>query len=299
MTAAWNSGAASDTGLLRERNEDRFWVDAEHGIFLVVDGIGGCAAGDVAAEIAVDSIRQSLAAFDGPADACVRAAILRANNRIFEEAAQHDEFAGMACVLTLAVVKDGRLTVGHVGDSRLYLIWNGAIRKITSDHSPVGEDEDAGELSEKEAMVHPRRNVVSRDVGSKPRVEDDRRFVEIRQCRFRRDAALLLCSDGLTDQLTAAQVLEIVEDYAGDADAVAVRLVEAANAAGGRDNITALFVAGGEFRGHRFAAGTATRARMAPARVRARRSALSGRAAFLAYGIIIGMLIWALLRIAR
>ena len=127
----------------------------------------------------------------------------------------------MACVLTLALVEDGEITIGHVGDSRLYLVWNGAIRKLTSDHSPVGEDEDAGELTEEEAMLHPRRNEVFRDVGSRRRSAADEEFIEIRQCRFRPDAAILLCSDGLTDQLTAAEVREIVERYDGDAARVA------------------------------------------------------------------------------
>ncbi len=176
------------------------------------------------------------------------AAITLANNRIFE-LAQHDTgLTGMACVLTLAVVEDGRITIGHVGDSRLYLMWKGALRKLTSDHSPVGEGEDSGELTEAEAMLHPRRNEVFRDVGSRLREPDDREFIEIRECRFRPDAAILLCSDGLTDQLTAAQVRDIVECYDGDAARTAASLVEAANVAGGRDNITALFVAGPEFR---------------------------------------------------
>ena len=104
----------------------------------------------------------------------------------------------MACVLTLALVEDDRLTIGHVGDSRLYLVWNGAIRKLTSDHSPVGEREDHAELSEQEAMLHPRRNEVFRDVGSVPREPGDDDFIEIRQCRFKPDAAILLCSDGLS-----------------------------------------------------------------------------------------------------
>src|SRR5581483_10452524 len=89
--------------------------------------------------------------------------------RIFEEAASNELWRGMACVLTLAVIEGDKVTVGHVGDSRLYLTWNGAIRKLTPDHSPVGEREDAGELTEAEAMAHPRRHEVFRDVGSRRR----------------------------------------------------------------------------------------------------------------------------------
>ena len=248
------AAGATDTGLLRERNEDRYLCDPERGVFLVVDGVGGQAAGEVAAETAVAAIRES----DLRDEDSLREAVARANNRIYELAEQRPELRGMACVLTLAVARDGEILIGHVGDSRLYLIWQGAIRKLTSDHSPVGEDEDAGELTEVEAMRHPRRNEVFRDVGSRRRGPRDGDFIEIRRCRFRPDAAILLCSDGLSDQLTAARVREIAERYDGDAGRVARELVEAANQAGGTDNITALFVAGPEFRG---TAGAATRPR--------------------------------------
>ena len=284
-----NCGAATDTGLVRERNEDRYWVDPERGVFLVVDGLGGQAAGELAAQTAVEAIREC--ALDG--EEGVRQAIAGANNRIYELAAARPELRGMACVLTLAVVKDGDVLIGHVGDSRLYLIWKGAIRKLTRDHSPVGEGEDSGELTETEAMMHPRRHEVFRDVGSRPRQPGDSEFIDIRRCRFRPDAALLLCSDGLTDQLTAGELREIVERYEGDPSRVASDLVDAANDAGGRDNITALFIAGSEFRGR----GGATRPRRATTRLRRPSRLFTGRAAFLAYGILIGMLLWAAMRL--
>ncbi len=122
----------------------------------------------------------------------------------------------MACVLTLAVMEDDRVIVGHVGDSRLYLMWNGALRKLTSDHSPVGEREDRGELTELEAMQHPRRHEVFRDVGSRRREPDDAEFVEMKEFLFKPDAAILLCSDGLSDLVTSAEMCEIIERYDGD-----------------------------------------------------------------------------------
>ena len=100
----------------------------------------------------------------------------------------------MACVLTLALVEGEQVTIGHVGDSRLYLIAGGAIRKVTSDHSPVGEIEDAGELSEEEAMAHPRRNEVFRDVGSCPRSAEDGDFIEVRQLRASRRRGACCCA---------------------------------------------------------------------------------------------------------
>jgi PPM family protein phosphatase len=302
--AALKTAAATDTGLLRESNEDRCWMDAERGVFLVVDGVGGQAAGAVAAETAVEAVRESIFA-EGTAEERVRNAITHANRRIYERGQNEEGCRGMACVLTLAVLENGEITVGHVGDSRFYLIWNGAIRKLTCDHSPVGEDEDAGALTEAEAMLHPRRNEVFRDVGSRPRNGQDADFIEIRRCRFHADAAILLCSDGLTDHLTAAQVREIVERYDGDAERVAASLVEAANAAGGRDNITALFVAGPEFRARKGATrpkgSTTGTDKRSPGRTRAlgRLSALrvfTGRAAFLVYGLLLGLVIWAVMR---
>jgi serine/threonine protein phosphatase PrpC len=286
------AGAATDTGLLREHNEDRYWMDAASGIFLVVDGVGGQASGELAAQTAVEAIRESLRPANATAEDRVKAAITLANNRIFRQAQEDQENSGMACVLTLALLEDGRITIGHVGDSRLYLIWDGAIRKLTSDHSPVGEDEDSGALTEAEAMQHPRRNEVFRDVGSRLREVNERDFIEIRQCPFRDDAAVLMCSDGLTDQLTAAQIRAITDRYDGDAGRVAAELVEAANEAGGKDNITALFVAGPKFRG----GDEATRPRSATTRHRARTSRFRGRLALLTYGVLLGMLLWAVLR---
>jgi len=287
MIAIWDSAAATDTGLVRETNEDRYWIDSERGVYLVVDGVGGQAAGALAAQTAVDAIREGVFR-DGSPERRIRRAIAAANNRIFHRARGN----GMACVLTLAVVEDGAVTIGHVGDSRLYLIWNGAMRKLTSDHSPVGEDEDAGQLTEAEAMLHPRRNEVFRDVGSRPRRPDDEDFIEIRRCRLRPDAALLLASDGLTDHLTAARVREIVERYDGDSAHVARALVEAANAAGGRDNITVLFVAGPEFRGR----SATTRPRFSTTRLRRTGNFFTGRAALLLYGLLLAMLVWVLLK---
>jgi serine/threonine protein phosphatase PrpC len=287
----WRPAAATDTGLVRARNEDRYWADAERGVFLVVDGVGGQAAGEIAAETAVTAIRESVFQAGSP-DERVRRAIAHANNRIYSRSQTEAPLHGMACVLTLALVDGDEITIGHVGDSRLYLIWNGSIRKLTSDHSPVGEDEDAGELSELEAMRHPRRNEVFRDVGSRPRTAGEPGFVEIRRCRFRPEAAILLCSDGLTDQLTAAEVREIVDRFEGDPDRVACELVEAANARGGADNITVLFVPGPKFRG---SAG-ATRPRLAITRARRTVRRFTSRWAFLAYGLLIGMLIWIVLR---
>jgi PPM family protein phosphatase len=290
------AGGATDMGLVRERNEDRYWMDARRGVFLVVDGLGGQPDGELAAEIAVQEIQDDFEGWESREDGedteeRLRGAITRANNRIYEIARRGDGARGMACVLTLALVEASEMTVGHVGDSRLYLVWRGALRKLTSDHSPVGEEEDAGELTEQEAMSHPRRNEVFRDVGSRPRTAGEEGFIQVLRCRFRPDAAILLCSDGVTDQLTAARIREIIGHYTGNPETVAQELVEAANDAGGKDNATALFAAGPAFG----AAKETTRLRVPATKIAARRHVLTGRLAFLAYGLLLGMLVWAVL----
>jgi PPM family protein phosphatase len=272
---AWRAAAYTHPGLERDINEDRVWVDDARGLFLVVDGLGGHAAGEVAAETAVRVIEENLKSLGYGAEnieAQLRIAIAAANNRIYDLAQTHPEYDGMACVLTLAAASGDRVIVGHVGDSRLYLIWNGKVRKLTSDHSPVGEVEDQGLLTEKQAMLHPRRNEVFRDVGSVPREPDDPQFIEIKKFLFRADAALLLCSDGLSDCVSSGEIGQIVERFDGDASKTAQQLVEAANAAGGRDNISVVFVAGPEFLGIESSTLSETRARHATTRMRSEAS---------------------------
>ncbi len=153
----------------------------------------------------------------------------------------------MACVLTAAMVRGGRLVAGHVGDTRLYVFRDGRVQKVTHDHSPIGEREDNGEIGELEAMGHPRRNEVYRDVGYEPHSPTDERFIEIVDVPFDDDSALLLCSDGLSDLVASSAVARIVYDNADDPERVASRLVEAANSQGGKDNVTVVFAAGAGF----------------------------------------------------
>src|SRR6476660_653561 len=202
--SALKAAGDSHPGLQRSANEDRFYCDAAHGISIVVDGVGGQAAGEKAAETALAIVRARLERETGPVEDRVREAIALANNEVHRLAALRPEWQGMACVLTVAVVTDGEVVVGHVGDTRLYKLRAGRIGKLTRDHSPVGEREDAGELSEREAMQHPRRNEVYRDVGSEEHEPDDPQFIDLFREPLEQDAALLLCSDGLTDQVKSA-----------------------------------------------------------------------------------------------
>ena len=237
----------TDAGIQRDVNEDRFHVDADRGLYIVIDGIGGQAAGGKAADVALSMLRERLERETGPVSDRIREAITIANNEIYRLAATRAEWEGMACVLTIAVVGNHHVTIGHVGDTRLYKIHRDRIEKLTRDHSPVGEREDAHELSEFQAMRHPRRNEVYRDVGSEPHDPSDGDFIDVDHTPFESDAALLLCSDGLTDLVDSSSIGRTVRQLAGDPDAVVRALIDSANAAGGKDNVTAVYVEGERF----------------------------------------------------
>jgi serine/threonine protein phosphatase PrpC len=242
----FRSAAVSDRGFVRPNNEDRVYCDETRGFFMVVDGMGGREGGEHAAEIAVERIRTRLERQTGTAEQRIREAITLANNAVFEAAQSRPDWEGMACVLTVALIEDGDVTVGHVGDSRLYRIRGGAIEKMTHDHSPVGEREDTGELSEAEAMRHPRRNEVFRDVGSQEHTPHDEDFIEVGRIPFETDSALLICSDGLSDAISSGEILSVVQSHAGDRESTVQALIEAAKQRG-KDNVSAVFIEGDRF----------------------------------------------------
>jgi len=246
-TGGFSGAAGSHPGRCRQKNEDRYELDPQAAFMLVVDGIGGSAAGDVAAGLAADAVRRRMRVADAPTEDRVRDAILLANQRVLERSTADPETKGMACVLTLAVVSDDALIVGHVGDSRLYKLSAAGISKLTHDHSPIGDREDRGELTEVEAMHHPRRNEVFRDVGSRPHQASDEDFIELFTTSLEPDAAVLLCSDGLSDMVTSVEMQRIVRKDAGDPAAIVGGLIDAANAAGGKDNVTVVYVQGPDF----------------------------------------------------
>ena len=269
-TAMVTAAAETHPGLQRSHNEDRLHVDPVRGIFAVIDGVGGQAAGEKAADTALAMLRARLERETGAIEDRVREAIAVAATEIHRQAGLRPEWRGMACVLTVAVLDDeGHLVIGHVGDTRLYKIHRGAFVKLTRDHSPVGEREDAGELSEQAAMSHPRRNEVYRDVGSEAHGANDEGFVDIIRAPFEPDAAILICSDGLTDYVPAATILRTIERHRGRPHDVARALVDEANAAGGKDNVSVVYAEGPAVRvadaGAR-AADQMTKSRTGPAR---------------------------------
>ena len=154
----------------------------------------------------------------------------------------------MACVLTAVVVHDGQRASSATSATRGSTSCGAArIEKVTRDHSPVGEREDAREISELEAMQHPRRNEVYRDVGSEPHEPADPDFIDVQEVTFEPDAALLLCSDGLTDLVDSTSINDIVRRCGRPAADGGEALIDAANAAGGKDNVTVVYVEGEQF----------------------------------------------------
>ncbi|PYQ55499.1 MAG: hypothetical protein DMF53_27995 [Acidobacteria bacterium] len=297
------SACLSDPGLARENNEDRVLCDPERGIYAVIDGVGGESGGEIAAQTAMEILQARLSRRTTDPSRLIREAIALANKQIWERAQANPALAGMACVLTVAVVDDGQVTVGHVGDSRLYLLKPGQIKKITKDHSPVGAREDTGEISEAEAMAHPRRNEIFRDVGSAPHEPDEEGFIDITRIAFEPDAALLICSDGLSDLVTSQTILGTVEADAGNPKRAAKALIDAANQAGGKDNVSVVLVEGERYAAAVRKARPALTARETP-RPAVRGAAAKGgagrrifgafwgifvsRPAFLLYGAILG-----------
>jgi serine/threonine protein phosphatase PrpC len=241
------ASGGTDAGLQREVNEDRFHCDADRGVFMVIDGVGGQAAGGKAADVAQSILKEYLGRDLGSATNRLRDGITAANNDVYRLAATRAEWDGMACVLTAVLVRQGKATFGHVGDTRLYKLRADDIEKLTRDHSPVGEREDANEISERQAMRHPRRNEVYRDVGSEFHDRRDRDFIDVGEVAFEPDAALLICSDGLTDLVDSVSIARTVSQWAGDPESVVRELIAAANAAGGKDNVTVVYVEGEQF----------------------------------------------------
>ena len=233
----------TDVGRHRNDNQDTFiskplW-SASDALLVVIDGVGGYAGGAQAAALAKESIEYYMTAPTGDTLTMLREAVVYANNQIVKQKQDEPALARMCCVLTAAVanVATHTLQFVHVGDTRLYRFRRGELTKLTRDHSLVGVREDANQLTEREAMKHPRRNEILRDVGSINHRVDDPEFLESGETDFLPGDGLLLCSDGLTDMLTRAELTNVFTQSI-PAEEQATELIRQANEQGGQDNIT-------------------------------------------------------------
>jgi protein phosphatase len=223
------AGVATDTGRVRDHNEDSFIVEPP--LYAIADGMGGANAGEVASQLALETIGEMQRTGTGTLDDEVR----EANRIVFERAGEDTKLAGMGTTVTAALASAEALHLAHVGDSRAYLRRAGSLRQLTNDHTLVDRMVQAGEISRDEADVHPHRNVLVRALGTEPKVD-----VEAMDLGLLEGDQVLICSDGLTDMVTENQITAILDIAQGAPQDAADRLVRAANRAGGIDNITAI-----------------------------------------------------------
>jgi protein phosphatase len=223
---------ASDTGRRRRRNEDNYVVAPP--LFGVADGMGGAQAGEVASQLAASALEAGdPEALEGPTR--LDALIQEANRRIYDRASTDPTASGMGTTMTVALVEGMTVAIGHVGDSRAYLVRDEQMEQLTEDHSLVNELLKTGKLSEEEAHVHPQRSVITRAVGTDPDVDVDGFTIDAEE-----GDVFLICSDGLSDMVEDEQILEVLHQHRDDLDRAVKELVSAANKGGGEDNITAI-----------------------------------------------------------
>jgi len=237
----------TDIGRIRLVNEDRAVVlPEENGVTLAVvaDGMGGHQAGDIASQMAIETIQEELRGLDPlvseeDCEAAVRAAIEKANETIYQFASGRDQYHGMGTTVVVTVALKGRLVIGHIGDSRAYLAGEGNLTQLTEDHSLVNELVRSGQITQEEAQHHPRRNVLTRALGTEASIK-----VDVRRFDWNPGDIVLLCSDGLSGLVDSGSLLEILQSE-GDLDGKVNRLVDSALEAGGDDNITVVLIENG------------------------------------------------------
>jgi serine/threonine protein phosphatase PrpC len=222
----------SDTGRRRRHNEDAYVLHPP--LFAVADGMGGAQAGELASRLAAEAVEDEQAEAGGVQR--VTSVIQAANRRVYERSREDTAFSGMGTTLTVALVEDGTVTIGHVGDSRAYMIRDGKLDQLTHDHSLVAELVRSGKLTQEEAEHHPQRSVITRALGTDPDVDVDTYSIDAQP-----GDVFLLCSDGLTSMVGDAAILRIVEEHRDDLDRAARELIATANRGGGEDNITVVF----------------------------------------------------------
>lgn len=229
--------AITDLGLHRKRNEDRYWIDMERGIFIVCDGMGGHRGGDVAAKLTIETMQQTLVSIDYEKLVPVLlASIEKANQAVYQKGRSDPDLFEMGTTITAAVIQDGHLTVAHVGDSSLFRFRQGQIGKITRDHTLAEKLRQEGLVKAGDAEVSQYKHVLTRAVGVDPQVDIDLIQVEVLSGDW-----ILLCTDGLTDMITDQEIAQEIRGGLEPQD-LARKLVDQALQRGGFDNITVVLI---------------------------------------------------------
>lgn len=233
--------AVSDRGRKRPSNEDAFGYSVEHGVFVVCDGMGGAAAGEIASSLAVEEMMRLLTTEEPgiPSPEQAEKAICTANQAVFVRSQRNPKLAGMGTTLVALIAGERNVWILNVGDSRAYRLRSGALAQVTLDHSLVEEQVRMGRMNRSEAQRSPLRNVITRALGTQPHVTPDIFALEAEPGDI-----YLLCSDGLTRELSDP-LIESILRLDLPLDELCARLVSAANKAGGHDNITCLLVKAG------------------------------------------------------
>ncbi|MEG0133288.1 MAG: Stp1/IreP family PP2C-type Ser/Thr phosphatase [Clostridium sp.] len=233
-------GIATDVGNKRTFNEDAvgYYENDDFGIYIVADGMGGHNAGEIASNLAKDIIIDYVIQHkdEESQEDILNDAILNANRKIYREGLINEECNGMGTTITGAFIKGNRLVIMNVGDSRTYILRNRELIKVTKDHSLVQELLDNGTITKEEAKEHPNRNVITRAVGTNPVVKVDYYVLDIRDV-----SKVLICSDGLTNEVNEEEILEVLR---GNSNEQCLQLINMSKENGGRDNISVIILKG-------------------------------------------------------
>jgi len=239
----YSAAAVSDRGRKRASNEDAFGYSIEHGVYIVCDGMGGAAAGEIASSLAVDEVMRLFTnrAADTPLEALIDQAIAAANEAIYSRSQTNSKLNGMGTTMVALVVDERRIRVLNIGDSRCYRLRGGHLEQISQDHSLVDEQVRLGRMTQAEALRSPLRNVITRALGTQNSVTADIFDIEVEPGDL-----FLLCSDGLTRELPDSKIEALLAAESPTTGSPLInlcnRLVESANHAGGGDNITCLLL---------------------------------------------------------
>ena len=247
LSSALEVATATDSGMVRSHNEDSIAADQEVGLAVLADGMGGYNAGEVASGIAVELIRAEMSkALAGKkpeelngqsAEQLITDHATRANAAIYQAAQSQPQYSGMGTTLVVALWHDNHISVGHVGDSRLYRLRDGVLEQVTRDHSLLQEQIDSGMITKEQARHSQNKNLVTRAVGIDPEVE-----TEVHTYPVQPGDIFLLCSDGLNDMVTDEDIQMTLASLAANLPLAAQQLVQQANDNGGRDNVSVILV---------------------------------------------------------
>jgi serine/threonine protein phosphatase PrpC len=228
----------SDIGLVRETNEDSYVCDPPH-LFVVADGMGGHVAGEIASKLAVTTVSGYIQEHVGKDnfEVLLKQAINQANTSIYQMALSKEDFNGMGTTVTALYVDGETMYWGHVGDSRIYLLRNGRLNQITDDHSLVWELVQSGNITKDEAHVHPKRNMLTRAVGTSCLITVDTGFTQ-----WRPGDIVLMCTDGLTNMVSEEEICTLLQSKDCDIVSILNQLVIQSKDAGGFDNITIILL---------------------------------------------------------